>query len=243
MVCQSFDGFWCLDSDSLFWHLFRGGGGLISDNPIMALLPGLLLFGAATLLRRTQSHLFWVKLALAISTLAHGLILIDAANLWGGEMAGGSVAIASILLCLVLYPLYDDDSHRFLSCLLAVVCLSVWMLINDFWPLIHLELLVELILLSVVFMYRPNLWVLRPLGCAMAIAVPGTLMLTLLPADQFSAVGWPAKVVLTLCLIWLYQWLAGGWKAFRSEPMVIAVLAAVCLAAVTTPEVLAALGL
>src|SRR5690606_13533345 len=84
---------------------------------------------------------------------------------------------------------------------------------------------------------------LRPLGYALALSIPANLFLVLLPETQAETHWWPANVVLAAALIWLYAWAAGGVARLKEEPLVVAVVATVCLATFTTPGVLAAIGL
>lgn len=198
---------------------------------------------AATLLRRLTRHVFPIQLALALSAAGHFFALYGASELSRGPGEVAAVAVAAIVLCLVLYPLYPDSLHRFLSSLLAAGCLTTWIVTEEVWPLIHVEMLAKTLAIGLVFMYRPDLRMLRPLGYAMAVSVPASLFLVLLPEDVFAAPWWPANVILAAALIWLYRWIAGSWQAMRSEPLVLAVLTTLGLAGFTTPGLLAALGL
>jgi hypothetical protein len=182
-------------------------------------------------------------LALALSSVGHFFVLAGAADLSHGDGAFAAVAAAAIVLCVVLYPLYPDSLHRFLSSLLAAGCLTAWIVQGEVWPLIHVEILAKVIAIGIVFMYRPDLPIFRPLGYAMAISVPASLFLVLLPENVLTLPWWPANVVLAGALIWLYHWVAGGWAPLRSEPLLVAVTATVCLASFTTPGILAALAL
>jgi hypothetical protein len=120
---------------------------------------------------------------------------------------------------------------------------TVWIVADEVWPLIHVEILSKIVAIGIVFMYRPDLHVLRPLGYAMAISVPASLFLVVLPEDVLAVPWWPANVILALALIWLYQWVVGGWQRIQTEPMMLAVAATIGLASFTTPGILAAIGL
>ncbi|MEO8497648.1 MAG: DUF4401 domain-containing protein [Planctomycetota bacterium] len=214
------------------------------DDKAWNLLPWAAAFlTSATILRRLTPHVFPAQLALALSAVGHAFALTGAAilNDGGGERAG--CAVVSIVLCLVLYPLYADSLHRFLSCLLAAGCLTTWIVGEQVWPLIHVEMLAKIVAIGLVFMYRPDLRMLRPLGYAMAVSVPASLFLVLLPEEVIVAPWWPANVILAAGLIWLYHWVAGSWRAMQSEPLVLAIVATVGLASFTTPGLLAAVGL
>ncbi len=198
---------------------------------------------AATLLRNLTRHLFPHQLALALSAVGHYFALWGAFEISTDQDSLAASASVSIVLCLVLYPLYRDSLYRFLSCLLAAACLTAWIVADEVWPLLHVEMLAKIVAIGLVFMVRPDLRVLRPMGYAMAVSIPANLFLVLMPDDVLAAPWWPANVILALSLCWLYQWTAGGWQMLRSEPLVLAVLATVGLACFTTPGVLAAIGL
>ncbi len=217
-----------------------GISGFLDDDEAALLAWGAAFVIAATALRTLTSHIFPTQLALAMSVAGHVFILAGAGML-ADSVAG--VAIAALVLCLVLYPLYRDGLHRFLSCLLASGCVTAWIMIDGVAELIHVEMLAKIIAIGLVFLYRTDLTWLRPLGYAMALSVPANLFLVVLPEHVIELQWWPANVVLAAALLWLYPWAAGGWSRLREEPMIVAMTATVCLAAVTTPGVLAAIGL
>ena len=250
------------DSEPWFVKLLMAIGAWVAAICFVACLPSVGLvygrasivfwavafLGVATSLRRRTQHVFLLQLALALSVVGHCLALVGATTLatsYTGHFA--AVAAAAIILCLVLYPLYCDSLHRFLSCLLAAGCLTAWIVESQVWQLIHVDMLTKIVAIGIVFMYRTDLRMLRPLGYAMAISMPASLFLVLLNVgvseDAFAALWWPANIILAVTLIWLYQRVVGGWEQLRSEPLMLAVGATVCLASFTTPGVLAALGL
>ncbi len=217
-----------------------GIAGFLRGEEIGLLAWGAGLVVAATVLRRLTDHIFPAQLALAVSVAGHGFILTGAGML--AESVAG-VTSAALLLCIVLYPLYRDALHRFLSCLLASGCVTAWIMIDGVTELIHIAILAKTLALGLVFMYRTDLTWLRPLGYALALSIPANLFLVLLPETQAETHWWPANVVLAAALIWLYAWAAGGVARLKEEPLVVAVVATVCLATFTTPGVLAAIGL
>lgn len=220
-----------------------GIANLIGDDWRILFLWGGVFIVSATVLRRFSDHIFPIQLALAVSSMGHGLVIAGAANFSGGDRPFAYIATASVGLCLVLYFIYPDNLHRFLSCLVAAGLLAAWIVESDFWPLLHLAILAKVVTIGIVFTYRPEPFILRPLGYAMAIALSASLFLVLLPEGIEGIQWWPANVILTAALVWLFQWVAGGWDRLRSEPLMIVVASTVCLAAFTTPGILAALGL
>jgi hypothetical protein len=217
-----------------------GVADLIDDEPVSLFGWGAAFLTGATVLRNFTRHVFPAQLALAISMAGHGFVLFGAGTL-ADHVAG--VAVAAVLLCIVLYPLYRDGLHRFLSSLLASGCVTAWIMIDGVAEVIHVAILAKILAVGLAFMYRTDLPWLRPLGYAMALSIPANLFLVVLPEDAVAVHWWPANVVLAVSLIWLYQWAAGGWERMRDEPLVVAIVATICLAAITTPGVLAAIGL
>lgn len=220
-----------------------GIANLLDNHWLTFLAWGSAFVVAATALRRVSNHVFPVQLALAASSVGHGLMIAGAAELFTGHIALGSATMTSIALCLILYRLYPDNLHRFLSCLFSAGMLTTWIFDSEIWPLLHLEIMAKVATIGFVFLYRSDLIILRPLGYAMAISLIASLFLVLRPSDFGNVPWWPANVILAGALIWLFQWIAGGWERLRSEPLMIAVAATICLATITTPGILAALGL
>lgn len=216
---------------------------LIDDSWLKLIGWGVAFLVAATFLRRFTEHIFPVQLALAWSCVGHGLVIAGVAELFWGDSETIAVAATAMILCVVLYPIYPDSLHRFLSCALASSCLIAWIIDSGVWPLLPVEMLSKVIIIGMVFMYRRDLIILHPLGYAMAISVPASLLLVLAPKNVLDAPWWPTNIALAASLIWLYQWVAGGWSKLRTEPLALAVAATVCLACFTTPGTLAALGL
>jgi Domain of unknown function (DUF4401) len=227
---------------AIFFIICLAIADLIDDEPVSLFAWGAAFLIAATVLRNLTRHIFPVQLALALSVVGHVLVLAGAGALFDFDEFS-AIAVAAVLLCIALYPLYRDSTHRFLSCLLASECLTVWIATEEVEELIHILILVKIVLIGVVFIYRTDLTALRPLGYALAVSVPANLFLVIVPEDVMNTPWWPANVVLAAALVWLYQWIAGGWRQLRQEPLAVAVIATLLLAAVTTPGVLAAVGL
>jgi len=223
--------------------VFLSIANLITEKPpVLLAWAGAFLVGAIVL-RNLTRHVFPHQLALAMSVVGHIFAIWCAVEVSPRDADLAVVAITTVSLCIFLYPLFRDSLHQFLSCSLALACLTAWIVNDAVWPLIHVEMLAKIVVIGVVFMYRPDLRVFHPLGYAMALSVPASLFMVLLPEDVLVAPWWPANVVLAIALIWLYQWAAGGWRHMRSEPLILAAVATMLLAGFTTPGILAAIGL
>jgi hypothetical protein len=225
---------------ALCFVICLGVADLLDDEPWVLFGWGAAFITSAVVLRNLTSHVFPAQLAQAVSLVGQGCVLAGAGFLTDNS---AGVAAAALVLCVALYPIYRDGLHRFLSSLLAASCVTAWIMIDGVAELIHVAILAKVIAVGLAFMHRTDLSWLRPLGYAMALSVPADLFLVLLPDETGATLWWPANVVLAAALIWLYQWAAGGRERLREEPLIVAVVATVCLAAVTTPGVLAAVGL
>jgi hypothetical protein len=228
---------------AIFFLFFLEIAGLIDDTPTTLLTWGLVFLVSAITVRRMGENVFLTQLALVISGLGQAFLIVGSAQLSNSDHAFALAAIASVVLSLVLYKVYPDDLHRFLSCLASAGLITAWILEREAWDLIHLETLIEVVILGIVFLYHSERLLLRPLGYAMAVSLPANLFLVLLPDGIGEAPWWPANLVLAIAIVWLFQWIAGGWNHLHHEPLMIAVLATVGLATFTTPGLLAALGL
>lgn len=147
------------------------------------------------------------------------------------------------MLCALLYRVYADTVHRFLSCLLVAVTATAWMVVSGLHDGLHVLVLCEMVGIGILF---TNLWrsaALRPMAYALAVSLPLTLLLVLAPVERVHTSWWPSRMILTAGLLWLYQWVAGGWAPLRKPPLIWAVVATLLLGAVSTPGVLAGIGL
>jgi len=231
---------------ALFFVQFLGIAGLIQENAAGLFLWAVVFLVAAVSLRARSNRLFTVQLALALSVAGHGFALASAVSSVGlvsrdTELLG--MAVTSVALCIGLYLIYRDPLHRFLSCLLASGCIVLWIANRNVWPALYFLLLFQVAAIGFVFVKRPDLRLLRPLGFATTIAITASMSLVLLPEEDFTVVWWPVRALFAGCLIWLYQWIVGGWNGMRNEPMMIVVAATLALASFTTPGILAALAI
>ena len=224
--------------------LFLGIIGLIEDDAWVLLGWGTFFIITATAMRQSCHHLFLVQLALAMSTMGHGLTLTGTLFIDRGFNGFGIATLVSLALCVILYFLYPDNLHRFLSCLLPPALATLWIGLEiENWLLLHLIVLIQVSIIGMVFIYNPRRVSLRPLGYATAFSLSIVLFLVILPDRDFQAPWWPSNVILAAALIWLFQWIAGGWNKMRNEPMIIATAATMGLATITTPGILSAIGL
>ena len=89
----------------------------------------------ATLIRAILKFEFTNQLALASSLAGHCMVLFGVYDIGEhsrhGEAPMLRVAIASIFLCVIMYPLFRDPVHRFLSCFLSQMMLLIWLASAD----------------------------------------------------------------------------------------------------------------
>ena len=212
----------------------------IRDDELL-LFWGFAFIGGATVIRRLTRHVFHVQLALALSVAGHimalgGISDFRARHLW-------KAVLAALLLCAALYPLYKDSIHRFLSTLAAVVLICAWLLAEGMHHGLHVLVFLEALGIGYLFTSRRVPAAMRPMAYALAVSLPVTLGLMLMPWMKVRTPWWPSSAILALALVWLYGRLAGGLDQLRREPMVVAICVTLLLGIVSTPGVLAAVWL
>lgn len=211
---------------------------------------GLIFIAGATVLHFLTKHIFPIQLALAISMAGHVMTLLGASDLLEDGLSYGifpetyfGCALAAAILCPILYPLYRNSLHRFLSCLLVMITATAWMLASHHHHGLHVLVLIGTIGIGLLMTKFHRIRCLRPMAYALAVSLPLTLLLVLAPHGDIETPWWPSKAILTLGLIWLCQWAAGGPRSLRREPIILAAIAAAVLGAVSTPGILAGVGL
>ncbi|MEK6288834.1 MAG: DUF4401 domain-containing protein [Acidobacteriota bacterium] len=220
--------------------VFLGMAELISSKPGPLLAWGFAFIAGAVILHRRTQQVFVAQLALAMSIAGHSMILFGA---YQQIERFGAVPVAAAILCAVLYALYEDSGHRFLSCLAVTATLTAWLITANLHHGVHVVILLETIGLGCLFTDRWLSSALRPMAYALAVSIPLTLYLALTSDLEIHTRWWPSKIVMIAGLIWLYQWAAGGKESLRREPIIWAVVVTVMLGIVSTPGILAAIGL
>ncbi|MFC1834886.1 DUF4401 domain-containing protein [Thermodesulfobacteriota bacterium] len=225
---------------------------LLFRGPLSLCIWGLLLIGSAATLQFLSRRVFVVQLALALSLAGHGLLLSGVLELSHYDPL--SLPLAAALLCAILYPIYEGSLHRFLSCFLVTVLFTNWCIQSGKYAGLHVLVLLEMVGTGLILTDTVRLRALRSLGYALAVSLPMTVFFAVMVGAGFLEGGsatqgsaqmqwWPSSAMLALGLIWLYQWIAGGPRTLLREPLWPAVVATVILGAISTPGVLAALGL
>src|SRR5687767_11490694 len=108
---------------AIFFIGFAGAifAGFIFESKGAALVVGAILLAGAVALRRSARGAFLRQVCLALSVTAHALILFGLHNLDQLAWEHGLLPLAAAVLAAVLYELYPDTLHRFLSCASALV--------------------------------------------------------------------------------------------------------------------------
>lgn len=213
------------------------------DEPSM-LLWGLLFLAGAVILRRVGRRVFPVQLALAFGSAGNALVVA-----WGGFEyhhslgAVGSLALFQALVCLAMYWPYRETVFRFLSPLIALAFATTWVLNeNDLGFLLHVLIGLETLGVGLILAGGRGGRPMVPLGYACAAAGPASIILfSVVPGLHIPV--WPTSALVSLGVIWLFTWAAGGADRARHEWLAIAAAATVLLAVFTTPGIPAALGI
>lgn len=233
---------------------FLGCAGVISDRGGASLLVlGLLFVAVATALDRfAGARVFLSQFGLALSIAGHLMLFWWAATAFSSrpfeDSSWGAVFLTSLVLAALLYPLYRDALHRFLSCVVAGHLAAAWLVESELPGGLHVLVFLQLAGVCLLFTRRGfsgrGLTAAeRPLGYALAVSLLVTLLAMVAAPDTIQVALWPSKLILTAGLIYLYYWAAGGRLGFGYEPLALAVVPTLVLGAVTTPGVLAAVAL
>jgi len=214
-----------------------------------ALVMGTVWIIAAVFLRKKASQTFPVQLALALSVAGHIMFCYALADIFNDVLAA---VISMIVLSIVLYPLYKDVLHRFLSPLSAIAFIIFWIYDEKLYWMFHILILAEIIAVAILFTNTKIKSDFRPLAYAFAVAIPTTLLLILIGEPirfLFRYNGWlnfdwlVAKVMFSFALLWLYQWALGSLERLKQQPILFGVIATLILGFISTPGLLAALWL
>ena len=236
------------------WYLaiLHGLGGLLTGGLLIGFLfitllddlaspavgvTGVLLIATATAIAWFRKHLFVRLFALSLSIAGHAAVASYLDESFGFD----GLVLGMVLLAIVLYALYSDPLHRFLSVLGTLLLLAAWIVGGDG---LNPNALHGLLLLVA----AGNLWIfttpasdrIRPAGYAAAITM---LLLPLLSLED-TAIDWRgARIIAVLyaaSILWLLQRAHAG---FRGPWLAVAAVAALALGAVTTPGLAFAVGL
>lgn len=227
---------------AIFFILFMYEAKLVRFDSEMSLVVwGVIYISGAIVMRRFTKSTFPVQLALAMSVAGHLMFLIGF-----GEAADAfdPVPFAALILGSVIYVLYPDTIHRFLSGLLVTVTFTIWIILHkDLHHGLHILVLSETLLAGWLFLDLRRADFKKPLAWALALSVPMTLFLVLVPKKEIHTEWWPSSLILTAALLALYLILYRVSGKPGSEPFFIAAAATLALGAFTTPGLVAGIGL
>jgi uncharacterized membrane-anchored protein len=118
----------------------------------------------------------------------------------------------------------------------------VWIFNAKEYHLLHFLIFVEMLGAGILFTGMRVSSKLRPLAYAFAVSIPITLLI-ITEVHEVKTPWWPSSILLVAGLIWLYGWVAGGFSKLLREPLSMAVVSTLVLGIVSTPGILAAIGL
>jgi hypothetical protein len=229
---------------AVFSHFFQNGGAAVTL--------GIIVIAASVLVRRTNCGAFLNQLCLAFSVAGHVLLFIGISDLvkWPHDLT--LVTLTAFALSAILYFLYEDSLHRFLSTGSALALSTLWLATagkNDAATpcLVHASVLAHTIGISLIFLRTATPRKFLPLGYAVAISLVAVVLT--FEVHWFGEIGlWisvpPSIAILTIAFLALSVWVAGGLSAFRKNPVAFILLGCgiAALGMVTNPTILVALG-
>ncbi len=208
---------------------------------------GILFIAGAVVVNKFLKNIFASQLALACSVTGHFLVLLGAAQTGRNDINTFAIFLASLLLSIVLYGLYTNSLHRFLSCLLTLSTAVIFIINSNAHNMLHVLVMVELAGIGYLLdsgtthTQKARKW--EPLFYSLLLVVPMLYFLVLFPEISSKTVWWPANLILIVSLILLYYWIRrkeGQSSSQRPESVIFGIIITVLLGAVTTPGLLAA---
>jgi hypothetical protein len=205
---------------------------------------------ALVMINLLRKNDFSVQLALALSAIGHFLALVGLAGDIGRSSLNfnwETVFLVSLVLCVVLYPLFRNSIHRFLSCCLVSFTSAAWVMELKAYDLFHVIIFIDVsIILFMLSKGGNNKKNWRPLFYALAVSVLFILFIRLVPHNEIGTAWWPSNVIMVvLPLIAMIRWesiFGITWRSQMKEPLILSVLGIILLGVVSTPGILASIG-
>lgn len=231
-------------------------GALIGDklwrNGGQAASIGALVIAIAVGVRRLNAGAFLNQLCLAFSVAGHSLLFFGIAEITKGRHDLAPVTLAAFALAAVLYFVYNDGLHRFLSTGTALAFSTIWLATEmRHHPaarlFVHASVLAHAIGIGIIFLRTSSPRKFLPLGYALAISLVAVVLT--FEVRWFNSISIRVNAplstaILAIALIALTIWVAGGFPAFQKTPAAFIVVGCgiAGLGAVTNPAILVALG-
>jgi hypothetical protein len=232
-----------------------GGFFHLSEKPFVAL--GAAWIGVAVLMHRfgSPASIFFRQLALACSVAGHAMVVLGVAEAVNYPHEVWAMAAVAVGLAVVLYRLYDDPVHRFLSALLALGFVECLCADVEIAGLFHVLVCALAVGVGLIFLHRRAPAGLRAVGYALAVSMLGVLGFALLERlinpwrPTLLIWHWPSAVSFSALLLVLTAHLCGYlWPArlvtpearTRGRIMMLAALTALVLVVLQAPGVAAA---
>jgi len=220
---------------------FLAISGLMPQDERSLIAMGIIFLAIAVVLYSNVHNIFFAQLALAVSVLGHIMTFMGVYGLVDETFI---IPLTALILCFILYPLYKDSLHRFLSCLVVTASTTGWLIESELHQGIHVLLFLEIFGVGLIFTHYWDNKKLYPLAYALAVSVPLTLLLVLVPHETIETIWWPSNIILILGVLYLYKWALGEKTAFlKTEPAILAIIGTIAIGLLSTPGVIAAIGL
>lgn len=217
---------------------------LISSDTATIVL-GTIFLIIGVLINKKDEGSFLTQLSLSLAFSGNILLLV-------GIMEAGNfdtplaIVISQSIICIIMYPIYRSSIYRFISPLMLVFLIFVWIFAEKYFMAIHFMIFLELLLVGYLLLFKQDSQILIPLSYASLIMLPGSLLFVNAPQLRefdiyINLSSWPSSILLSSALIFLFIHLAGKNKL--KEPwLILAIISAVILGLLTTPGILVAIG-
>ncbi len=219
-----------------------------NEQLILIQFIGIALMTAGITISRINKSLFFNQACLAF-VIAGNLLLVFTTGEYFHIKSSVSLVIGQIIVCAVVYPLFNSSIYRFISPVLVAVFTVIWFYDDKIYYLIHLLIAIEALFAGILFLRKKRIRALIPLSYSAAVMLPVTILIMnmmgmpIFRYRHYSVTLWPSSVILVAGLIYLYFYLAGGLKQFKEPWIIIAIASTVLLGIFTTPGILIAIGL
>ncbi len=210
---------------------------------------GVFYLAVAVFLHRRRLNVFTDALALALSLGGHGFVIGGVLQANGEFMACFQVMLG---ICVILYGLYRNPLHRYLTCLLVLVLAKAAFPHEDIPGVLHVFVLLTTVLAAFFLTRNRELPGWQPLVYACCTG----LVILLAPVggrhgfhflDEPMPLPWISSCLVGLALLWILHWACRRPEASQHKLTIpqqaLAVLVTAGLAATSTPGLLAALFL
>lgn len=145
---------------ALFLISFCGMSHIFEDKFLTTFF-GIIFLVAAIFITRVNKATFFSQLSLALAFSGNIMVLIGIANGFGTHELS-VIIITQAIICVIVYPFYDNAIYRFLAPTALAVLITTWIITEKVFFLIHALVTAEAFLVGTLLFYRKRPHLLTP---------------------------------------------------------------------------------